>query len=82
MFHPLSHIYAKTPFGCVEIVANNTLNHQCVVVFDQLCTNTELTAFWYLLLPSYLTQFQFTISQNEFVECFGVFQDNCQICVS
>ena len=24
IFHPLSHIYAKTPFCCVETVANNT----------------------------------------------------------
>ena len=32
MFHPLSHIYAKTPFCCIETVANNTLNHR--VVFD------------------------------------------------
>ena len=34
MFHPLSHIYAKIPFCCVETVANNTLNHRRVVVFD------------------------------------------------
>ena len=26
MFHPLSHIYAKTPFCCIETVANNALN--------------------------------------------------------
>ena len=26
MFHPLSHIYSKTHFSCVETVANNTLN--------------------------------------------------------
>ena len=24
MFHPLSHIYAKTPFSCIETVLNNT----------------------------------------------------------
>ena len=35
--------------------------------------------FYYLQLLYYLTQLQFTIGQNEFVEFFGVFQDNCQI---
>ena len=35
--------------------------------------NGEYTAFWYLQLLYYLTQLQFTISQNEFVEFFGVF---------
>ena len=34
MFHPLSHIYAKTTFCCVETVPNNALNRQHV--FDQL----------------------------------------------
>ena len=31
MFQPLSHIYAKTPFCCIETVAYNTLNswHSC-----------------------------------------------------
>ena len=48
MFHPLSHIYAKTSFCCVETVANNALNRQCVVVFDRLRVNatpTVTTAF-------------------------------------
>ena len=35
-FHPLSHIYTKIPFCCVETIANNTLNHQHIVVFDRL----------------------------------------------
>ena len=43
MFHPLSHIYAKTPFCWVETVANNTLNHWCIVVFDRLWANTVPT---------------------------------------
>ena len=38
MFHPLSHIYAKTPFCCVETVANNALNHWHIV-FDHLWAN-------------------------------------------
>ena len=42
MFHPLSHIYAKIPFCCVETVANNALNHQHVV-FDRLWANTAPT---------------------------------------
>ena len=36
----------------------------------------------YLQLLCYLIQLQFMISQNEFVEFFGVFQDNCQIWVT
>ena len=43
MFHPLSHIYAKTPFCCVKTVANNTLSCQCVVVFDRLWANVTPT---------------------------------------
>ena len=43
LFHPLSHIYAKTPFCCVEIVANNALNRWCVVVFDRLWANAAPT---------------------------------------
>ena len=35
MFHPLSHIYAKTVFCCIETVVNNALNRQHVVVFYQ-----------------------------------------------
>ena len=33
MFHPLSHIHAKTPLCCIETVANNALNHRHIV-FD------------------------------------------------
>ena len=88
MFHPLSYIYAKTPFSCVKTVATNTLNRQHVVVFDRLCAYTAPTlntAFsltdvqtkWWihcLLQPHcYLMQPQFMISQNEFVEFFLVF---------
>ena len=40
--------------------------------------NGEYTRFWYLQLL-YLPQLQFTIGQNEFVEFFGVFRDNCRI---
>ena len=42
MFHPLSHIYAKTPFCYVETVANNAPNcwH---IVFDQLWANVTPT---------------------------------------
>ena len=34
--------------------------------------NGEYTAFWYLQFLWYLTQLQFTIGHNEFVEFFGV----------
>ena len=43
MFYPLSHIYAKTPFCCIETVANNALNRRCIVVFDQLWANAAPT---------------------------------------
>ena len=45
MFHPLSHIYAKTPFCCIETVANDALNRQCIVVFDWLWTNKFVEFF-------------------------------------
>ena len=43
MFHPLSHIYTKAPFCCVETVANNALNCWCVVVFAWLWANVAPT---------------------------------------
>ena len=43
MFHPLSHIYAKTLSRSVETAANNALNHQCVVFFDWLWANAATT---------------------------------------
>ena len=43
MFNPLSHIYAKIPFCCVETVANNALNCRCVVVFNRLWANAAPT---------------------------------------
>ena len=43
IFHPLSHIYAKTPFCCIETVANNTLNHWHIVAFDRLWANVAPT---------------------------------------
>ena len=42
MFHPLSHIYAKTPFCWIETVANNALNRRRVV-FDWLKAITAPT---------------------------------------
>ena len=43
MFPPLSHIYRKIPFCCVETVANNALNRRNVDVFDWLWPNTAPT---------------------------------------
>ena len=40
MFYPLSHIYAKTPFCCIETAANNC---QYIAVFDWLWENTAPT---------------------------------------
>ena len=42
MFYPLTHIYAKTPFCCIETVANNALNCRHIV-FDRLSANTPST---------------------------------------
>ena len=33
MLDPLSCIHAKSPFCCIETVANNAQNRRCVVVF-------------------------------------------------
>ena len=44
--------------------------------------NSDYIAFWYLQLFCNFTQLQFTIGQNEIVEFFWVFQDNCQIWVN
>ena len=44
-----------------------------------LMQNGEYVACCYLQLLYYLMQLRFMISQNEFVEFFGVFKDNCQI---
>ena len=43
-FHQLSHIYAKTSFCCIEIVANNALNPLCIVDFDRLWAKHQ--PFW------------------------------------
>ena len=95
--HPLSHIYTKLLFNCVETVANNALNRWLIVINDRLWANEaptlntafsmtnvhakngEDTAFWYIQLLCYLMQLQFTIGQNEFLEFFSVFRDNCLI---
>ena len=43
MFHPLSNIYAKIPFCCVETVANNALNRRRIVAFDWQWADVALT---------------------------------------
>ena len=87
MFHPLSHIYAKTPFCYIETDTKNTLNHQHVV-FDRVWANTTTTlntafslrndhAKWwihFLLISS--TLLSHTTSTIEF---FGFYRDNCWI---
>ena len=51
MFHPLSHIYTKTPFCCFETVANNALNHQRIIVFDR---------WWANMAPTFNSAFSLT----------------------
>ena len=82
MFHPLSHIYAKTPFCCIKTIANNTLNHWHIV-FDWLSKHDTYFQHSFLIdkcsckmvntLLCYPTQLQFTTGQNEFVEFFWCF---------
>ena len=43
LFHPLSHIYAKTHFCCVKTVENNVLNHRHVAIFDRPWANAAPT---------------------------------------
>ena len=62
MFHPLLHIHAKTPFCCIETVANNALNHWPVVVFDHL---------WANMTPTLNTAFSLTnIHAKWWLHCF------------
>ena len=89
------HIYAKTPFCRVETVANNALNHQCVVL-DQICANaapTLNTAFslinvhakWWihciLISSTPLLSHATSIYNRPKWVCgvFSVFQDICRI---
>ena len=43
MLHPLSHMYTKTLFCCIETVVNNALNHWRMVIFDRLWENAAPT---------------------------------------
>ena len=62
MFHPLSHIYTKTPFCCSETVANNSLNCQRVIIFDWLWANVS---------PSLNTAFSLTnVHVKWWIHCF------------
>ena len=86
----------KNSFCCIKTVATLWVVNALLFLIDceqtQLWTqlshwqmfmqNGEYTAFWYLQLLCYLTQLQFKIVQNEFVEFFGVFQDNWRIWVT
>ena len=54
------HIYAKTLFGCIEMVANNALNQH--IVFDQL---------WANVVPTLNTAFSFTnVHAKWWIHCF------------
>ena len=39
----VTYLCRKHPFCCVETVANNALNHRCIVVFGWLLANTAPT---------------------------------------
>ena len=64
MFHPLSHIYTKTPFCCIETVTNDALNCQ-QVVFDWLWANAA---------PTLNTAFSLTnVHAKWWIHCFLIF---------
>ena len=61
IFHPLSHIYAKTYFCCVETVANNALNRRRVVVFDRLWANAAPILNTSFLLTNKMQNGEYTV---------------------
>ena len=79
---------ANNALNCRRIVAfdwlwantSSTLNTAFSLI--NVHKNGEYTAFWYVQFLCYLTRLQFRISQNEFVEFFGVFHDPCRIQVT
>ena len=92
MFHPLSHIYAKTPFCCSESLIRccfwSTVS-KCGTHFEHSFLIDKCSCKIVNMLPSYIfnsftisRNFNLRSSQNEFVEFFGVFWDNCQIWVT
>ena len=98
MFHSLSHIYAKTPFCCVETVANKAL-YRWHVVFNWLGTNavpilntafslTNIHVKWWMhcLLISSTPLLSHTTSIYDRPKgvcgVFSVFQNNCWIRVT
>ena len=96
MFHAFSHIYVKTPFCCIETVANNALNSRRVIVFDRLWANMhplwthwqmfmqndEYTAFWYLQILAISCNFNLWLAKANLWSLFSVFRDNCRIRVT
>ena len=84
MFHPLSHIYAKIFFASLKKLQTTPWIADVLFLIDCEQTqyplwtllshwqifmqNGKYTAFWYFYLLCYLTQIQFTIDKNEFVD--------------
>ena len=71
MFYPLSHIYAKTPFCCVETVANNALNcwH---IVFDTVSKHGNHFEHSFLVNKSsckLVTTLSFDIFNSSAISC-------------
>ena len=71
MFHPLSHIYVKTIFCCIETVSNNALNCWHVIVFDWLWTN--MNPLW-----TQLSHWQIIMQNSEYT-AFWYFQLICYL---
>ena len=97
-FNLLSHIYAKTPFGCIETVASNaeSLTHCCFLLtvskhsthFENSFLIEEHSCKMVNTLPSDIFNSS-AISCNfnlplatTSVEFLGIFGDNCRIWVT
>ena len=91
MFHPLSHIYEKTPFCCIETIAKNPLNlsmcccfwstvNKHITHFDHSFLIDKCSCKMVNTLPSDISNSSaITHNFNLQSEFFGVFQDNCPI---
>ena len=79
---------ANNALNCQRVVVFDWLWANVTPTLNTAFSMINVQEEWwiYCLLTSsilrYLTQLQFTLGQNEFVESFGVFQDNCWIWVT
>ena len=96
IFHPLLPIYVKTPFYCIETVANNSLNSRYLVVFDRLWANvsptlntafslTNVNAKWWITAfnsSAISRNFNLRSAKTSLWNFFRVFLDNWRILVT